>query len=372
MIEKFNIHISDKEINKLHQKITLTRWPDEINDEYWSHGTGMSFLKDLSNEWLNSFDWRDHEEELNKIGSYKFKSNSGLKIHFLHSKSDKEGAVPLIMTHGWPGSIQEFLKIIPIIHEKSKIPIDIICPSMPGFGFSDKPTEKGMDSEKIARIQHELMCALGYDKYVVQGGDWGATVSKWMAELYPDNCIGIHLNLVIAFPPDDIDPMQGVTENELKLLENFNKYKAQGYGYYEIQRTKPQTIGYSLNDSPVGLAAWIAEKYYGWFDEKTNKLVVTNDEVLSIISLYWFTESAPSSARLYKENGELGFSFNKISQPMAGAIFKKDIMIPPKVWAEKIYNVVQWNEYDGGHFAALEKPEVLAEDIINFISKLIK
>ena len=153
--------ISDEEINKLHQKIALTRWPDEINDEYWSHGTGMSFLKNLSNEWLNSFNWRDHEEELNKIGSYKFKSNSGLKIHFLHSKSDKEGAVPLIMTHGWPGSIQEFLKIIPIIHKKSKIPIDIICPSMPGFGFSDKPTEKGMDSEKIARIQHDFR--LQYD-----------------------------------------------------------------------------------------------------------------------------------------------------------------------------------------------------------------
>ena len=176
----------------------------------------MSFLKNLSNEWLNSFNWRNHEEELNKIGSYKFKSHSGLKIHFLHSKSDKEGAIPLIMTHGWPGSIQEFIKIIPIIHKKSKIPIDIICPSMPGFGFSDKPTDKGMDSEKIARIQHELMRALGYDKYVVQGGDWGATVSKWMAELYPNNCIGIHLNLVIAYPPDDQDPMQGVTQNEFQ------------------------------------------------------------------------------------------------------------------------------------------------------------
>lgn len=229
-----------------------------------------------------------------------------------------------------------------------------------------------MNSENIARIQHELMCALGYEKYVVQGGDCGATISKWMAELYPENCIGIHLNLVIAFHPDGQDPMKGVTPNEIKLLENFNKYKSQGYGYYEIQRTKPQTIGYGLNDSPIGLAAWIAEKFYGWFDTKTNKLVVSNDEVLSIISLYWFTETATSSARLYKENGEIGFSFNKIIQPMAGAIFKKDIMIPPRAWAEEIYNVVQWNEYDGGHFAALEKPEILANDITNFISKITK
>ena len=372
MIEKFNICIDQEQIDQLHTKLNLTRWPDEINDEFWSHGTGMHFLKDLSAEWLNTFNWRDHEEKLNKIGSYKYKTKSGLKIHFLHSKSNKDGAIPLVMTHGWPGSIQEFIKIIPIIHSKSNIPIDIICPSMPGFGFSDKPTSPGMNSENIARIQHELMCALGYEKYVVQGGDWGATVSKWMAELYPENCIGIHLNLVIAFPPDGPDYMKGVTPNEIKLLENFNKYKSQGYGYYEIQRTKPQTIGYGLNDSPIGLAAWIAEKFYGWFDTKTNKLVVSNDEVLSIISLYWFTETATSSARLYKENGEIGFSFNKIIQPMAGAIFKKDIMIPPRAWAEEIYNVVQWNEYDGGHFAALEKPEILANDIISFISKITK
>ena len=215
MIEKFDVHISDEEIDSLHSKIQLTRWPDEINDEKWSHGTSMSFLKNLSDHWLNEFNWRDHEKQINEAGSYKFKTQSGLKLHFLHSKSNNKNAIPLMMTHGWPGSVQEFLKIIPELHKESNVPIDIICPSLPGFGFSDKPTETGMDSQEIAKLQHELMIGLGYNKYVVQGGDWGSTVSKWMAELYPEHCKGIHLNLVIAFPPEGDNPMQGVTSEEL-------------------------------------------------------------------------------------------------------------------------------------------------------------
>lgn len=370
MIKEFVIHIDDTDIDLLHKKIELTRWPDEINNEFWSHGTDMSFLKNLSKYWIHNFNWRAHERKLNNIGSYKFTSKSGLDIHFLHAKSNKKNALALVMTHGWPGSIQEFIKVIPLIQNQSPRPVDIICPSLPGFGFSDKPKELGMNSEEIAKIQHELVMGLGYKEYVVQGGDWGATVSKWMAELFPENCIGIHLNLVIAFPPNTENPMEDVTENELKLLENFNKYKTQGYGYYEIQKTKPQTIGYGLNDSPVGLAAWITEKFYGWFDGNDNNLVISNDEVLSIISLYWFTESITSSVRLYKENGDFGFSFNSVQQPMAGALFNKDIMIPPRAWAEKIYNIVQWNEYDGGHFAAMEMPKELSNDVIQFINKL--
>ena len=371
MIEKFNIHISDEEINKLHQKITLTRWPDEINDEYWSHGTGMSFLKNLSNEWLNSFNWRDHEEELNKIGSYKFKSNSGLKIHFLHSKSDKEGAVPLIMTHGWPGSIQEFLKIIPLLTEgREGIEFNVVCPAIPGYGFSDKPAELGMNSEEVAKLENELMLSLGYNKYIAQGGDWGATITKWIAELFPENCIAIHLNLVLAFPGEGDDPMEGVTPEEAKGMENLQKYQETGFGYFAIQSTKPQTLGYGLNDSPVGLAGWIIEKFHGWAAKESNQLVVPLDEVLAIVSLYWFTESITSSARLYYENGPIGFSFNKINQPMAGAIFENEIARPPRAWAEKIYNIEQWNQYPGGHFAALENSEILASDIFSFAKKL--
>ena len=369
MINEFNIDVSNEDIDLLKQKIKLSRWPDEINKN-WSHGTDMSYLKHFSDKWLNEFNWRIHEEKINNIGSYSFKSSSGLKIHFLHSKSNSKDALPIVMTHGWPGSVQEFIKIIPMLHANAAKPVDIICPALPGFGFSDKPSKPGMNSKEMAKIQHELVMALGYKKYIVQGGDWGATISKWMAELFPDNCIGLHSNMVLAWPPADKDPMEGVSSEEERLLSNYDKYKQEGFGYYEIQKTKPQTVGYALNDSPIGLAAWIVEKFYGWFDGEENKLVVSDEEVQAIISLYWFSESITSSARIYKENGDLGFSFEKISQPMAGAVFKRDLIAPPRAWAEEIYNVVQWNIYDGGHFAALEKPETLSKDILNFIENL--
>ncbi len=228
-IEEFIVKVSEKDIDLLNKKIDLTRWPDEINHR-WSHGTDLNFLKELTNYWRNEFNWRDHEKKINDIGSYRYTTKSGLKLHFLHSKSKNDNAIPLVMTHGWPGSIQEFLKIIPIIQKNSDIPIDIICPSLPGFGFSDKPKEVGMDSKQIAILQHELLIALGYDKYIVQGGDWGATISKWMAELYPDHCIGIHLNMIIAWPPADKDPLENTSQEEQKLMANFEKYKEQGVG----------------------------------------------------------------------------------------------------------------------------------------------
>jgi len=370
MIEKFNIEIPQKDIEFLNKKLELTRWADEIDDnDNWSDGTNLNFLKDLCRYWQNDFDWREQEKILNDIGSFKFHYDGGY-IHFLHSKSNNPNAKNLILTHGWPGSIQEFIKVIKYLRDESNADFNIVCPSLPGFGFSSKPKSRGADSEAIARIHNSLMMELGYDKYIAQGGDWGATVSKWMADLYPDNCIGLHLNLVIAFPPDK-EPMQDVTDQEIKLLDNFEKYKSQGYGYYEIQKTKPQTIGYLLNDSPAGLAAWISEKFYGWFEDGSKDIVISIDELLSIISLYWFTESGASSARLYKENNGLGFSFNKVKQPTAGAIFKNDIMIPPRIWAENIYNIVQWNVYEGGHFAALERPQKLAKDIIESNSSIL-
>ena len=368
MIKEFNINIPEDEIKALKQKISLTRWPDELDNENWTDGTNMKFLKNLCSYWVDGFDWKKQEDILNKIGSYKFYYGDNY-IHFLHSRSSNPNAKNIIFTHGWPGSIHEFVKVIEFLNKQTKQDFNIVCPSLPGFGFSSKPKKRGTNSEAIARIQNKLMLELGYTKYIAQGGDWGATVSKWMADLFPENCIGLHLNLVIAFPPEK-NTMNGVTDHEKKLLNNYEKYKSSGYGYYEIQRTKPQTIGYLLNDSPVGLAAWISEKFYGWFEETENQIVISNDELLSIISLYWFTESGPSSARLYKENNGLGFSFNPVSQPTAGAIFKNDIMIPPKIWAEKIYNLVQWNEYDGGHFAAMEKPKELANDIVNFVNIL--
>ena len=369
MIKKYNINIPESEINDLKDRINNTRWPNDPFNEDWVNGTNKDFLKDFLNYWANDYDWRKAESKINELGSYIFKSKENIDIHFIHTRSDVSESIPILFTHGWPGSIQEFLKITKILSHSTKYNFSIVCPSIPGFGFSGKPDKKGFNSEKIAHIWHELMLELGYKKYIVQGGDWGATISKWIAELYPDSCIGLHLNLVIAYPPDK-DPFKDVSEKELKLLENYEKYKTQGFGYYEIQKTKPQSLGYGLTDSPAGLAGWIVEKYFGWFNDNDNNLVATTDEVLSIISLYWFSNSINSSLKLYKENGDFGFSFNKISVPTAGAIFKKDIMIPPKKWAEEIYNLIQWNVYDGGHFAALEKPEILAKDLEDFVDKL--
>ena len=213
-----------------------------------------------------------------------FHSSSGLDIHFLHSKSKHKNAYPLVMTHGWPGSVQEFLSIIPILNEGiDGVSFDVVCPSMPGYGFSSKPNDFGMNSQEIAKINHELMLALGYKKYIAQGGDWGATVSKWMADQFKDSCEALHLNLVLAWPPDSDDPMQGVTEEEIEGMKNFEKYQEKGFGYFAIQSTKPQTVAYGLNDSPVGLAAWIIEKFHAWTDDNSDQLVIPLD--LSLIHI---------------------------------------------------------------------------------------
>jgi len=371
MVREFKIFVPDEKIDLLNKKIDLTRWPDEINDDRWKLGTKKSYLEEAVGTWRNSFDWRKHEAKLNEAGSFKYKTDSGLELHYLHKKSGSRNAIPLLLTHGWPGSVQEFLKVIPLlIKGKEGIEFDIVCPAIPGYGFSDKPKELGMNAKEVAKLENELMLALGYTKYIAQGGDWGSMVSKWIAELFPENCIGLHLNLVIAFPPDGADPMDGVLPEEIEGMKNLEKYQATGYGYFAIQSTKPQTLGYGLNDSPVGLAAWIIEKFHGWANKESGQLVVPLDEVLAIVSLYWYTESITSSARFYYENGPMGFSLNKISQPMGGAIFKNEIARPPKVWADEIYNIIQWNQHPGGHFAALENPEILAEDIFSYAAKL--
>ena len=370
-IQDFEIRVPEKEIDFLRAKIALTRWPDEINDERWSLGTGLSFLQDLVSYWATEYDWRRAEQTLNEAGSFKFKTSTGLNLHFLHSKSPDPNAIPLIMAHGWPGSVQEFLKIIPLLNQGiDGQAFHVVCPSMPGYGFSDKPTEHGMNSEAIAKLNHELMLALGYEKYIAQGGDWGATVTKWMAELFPENCIGLHLNLVLAFPPENADSLEGLSEDEIEGMENFKKYQEKGYGYYLIQNTKPQSLGYGLHDSPAGLAGWIAEKFQAWTNDSINRLVISQDEVLDIISLYWFTESITSSIRLYHENGLIGFSLNPITQPTGCILFDNEIARPPRAWAEPTYNIVQWTRAAGGHFAAVENPEVLAKDIASF-AKLI-
>ena len=375
MIKPFKLNIPDKALQEIYTKVKNYPWHEMPDDGGWKYGSNLEYMKEISSYWIKDFDWRKHEVEINKFSNFTTAIDD-IEIHFIHEKGSGSNPTPLLLMHGWPGSVVEFLHIIEKLAHPEKFggniedAFDVIVPSLPGFGFSGRPS-KPMGPRKIAAILNKLMIdKLEYKNYLAQGGDWGATITKWIAELFPENCIAIHLNLVLAFPGEGDDPMEGVTPEEAKGMENLQKYQETGFGYFAIQSTKPQTLGYGLNDSPVGLAGWIIEKFHGWAAKESNQLVVPLDEVLAIVSLYWFTESITSSARLYYENGPIGFSFNKINQPMAGAIFENEIARPPRAWAEKIYNIEQWNKYPGGHFAALENSEILASDIFSFAKKL--
>ena len=373
-IKSFKIEIAEEDINELRGRIESTRWPEKETVNDWSQGTPLSYMKEVSEYWIKNYNWKEREKYYNSFDQY-ITTIDELDIHFVHIKSEIENATPLIMSHGWPGSIVEFHKIIrPLVDPlnyggEKEDAFHVVCPSLPGYGFSSKPSKNGTGVDKIAEIWNQLMNKIGYKNYFAQGGDWGSAITIAIGKQNRGNCLGLHVNM--PFAPPTKEAIENPSERDKIAFEGLNYYQEWGSGYSKQQSTRPQTLGYSLVDSPIGQAAWIIEKFYGWFDGEDNKLVVSNEEVLAIVSLYWFTKSITSSARLYRENGDMGFSFEKITQPMAGAIFKRDLIAPPKVWAEQIYDVVQWNIYDGGHFAALEEPDALSEDIIKFVTKVV-
>ncbi len=298
-------------------------------------------------------------------------------IHFIHVRSRHENALPLIVTHGWPGSIFEFYKIIepltdPTAHGGAAgDAFHVVCPSIPGYGFSDAPPEPGWDCRKMAEINVALMARLGYERYAAQGGDWGAMISTFTGLLDAPHCVGIHLNMAIAAPPKDGDPRAGLTEKELEGLRRFSEWRKNETGYQAIQGTKPQTLGYSLNDSPAGLAAWIVEKFRTWSDCGGDiESRFSRDELLTNVMIYWVSQSITSSARLYCESMRAG-SFGRIEErvdvPTAIAVFPGELMHPPRAWVERIFNLARWTEMpSGGHFAALEEPARLVEDVRAF------
>ena len=376
MIKKYKISVPKSTLNNIYKKVRNYPWNNIQKMDGWLHGTNHDYLKKISKYWTSKFNWKLQEKKINKFNN--FTTNiEGIKIHFIREKGSGKNPTPLLILHGWPGSIVEFLEVIEKLAHPEKFggniedSFDVIVPSLPGFGFSGAP-KKPMGPRKISKIMNELMTKkLKYKKYIAQGGDWGATISKWIAELYPENCIGLHLNLVPAFPPSNGNVTDDLSEEEIKGLENFEKYQKTGLGYYQIQMTKPQSLGYALNDSPVGLAGWIVEKFHSWTNDDLDRIVINDDEVLAIVSLYWFTQSITSSMRLYYENGIISFSPNYIETPTGGIIFDKEIVRPPKAWAKKIYNIVHWTNAEGGHFAAMENPETLANDIVSFTKEII-
>lgn len=379
-IKPFKIQISDAALKDLRDRLSRTRFPDEVNDNDWSYGTSLTYLKELCEYWGQKFDWRAQEAALNHFPQFTTEIG-GLNLHFVHVRSKEPDALPLIITHGWPGSVIEFRKIIgpltdPVAHGgAAQDAFHVVCPSMPGYGFSEAAKRPGMDLEQITKIEAELMARLGYARYGAQGGDWGAMVSTLLGVVDPDHCIGIHLNMVWAGPPQgEENPTEGLTSQDLAHLEQNQRFQAEEMGYFHIQSTKPQTIGYALNDSPAGLAAWIVEKFRTWSDCKGNiESRFTKDELLTNITLYWVTGTITSSARLYCEAARAGPAglarVNKV--PMGAAIFPKEVVKTPRSWVEKRYNLQHWTEMPaGGHFAALEEPHLLAVDIRSFFRKI--
>ncbi len=369
-VQPFKIHVDDALLTDLHARIARARWPEQIGPD-WQYGTPVGYLKSLCEYWRTGFDWRAQEARLNAFDQFGTEME-GERLHFIHQRSPEPDAKPLLLSHGWPGSITEFMKVIgPLTDPRAhggdpKDAFHVVAPSIPGYGFSAAPREPGFDARGVARRFAALMARLGYGSYFAQGGDWGSAISTWIAVDDAAHCKAIHLNLVFVARPRDDDAMAGVSEDELKRWQGRGAYMAEETGYQSIQSTKPQTLGYGLNDSPVGLASWIVEKFHGWTQHGGNhELVVTRDEILTNITVYWATQSITSSTRLYYENRHAGNKYPaRIDTPTCVALFPGELALPPRRWVERQYNLVHWREQArGGHFAALEAPELLVADV---------
>jgi pimeloyl-ACP methyl ester carboxylesterase len=368
-INPFKITIAEGQLDDLSQRLALTRFPERETPSDWSQGVPLEYMREVVDYWQDGYDWRRIEARINGFEQFTTELD-GLNIHFLHVRSPHADALPLILTHGWPGSIIEFLKVIEPLTDPASHggdPADafhLVIPALPGYGFSDKPREPGWGVEKIASQWAELMARLGYPRYVAQGGDWGSAVTTSLGVQDSKHCQAIHLNMVSARP--DPDTMNDLTEAEKSAIAGMKHYQDWDSGYSKEQRTRPQTVGYSLVDSPAGQAAWILEKFWAWTDcDGHPENVLSRDEMLDNIMLYWLTQSGASSARLYWESFGTLSSPREIEVPTGCSIFPKEIFTPSRRWAEKRYtNIIHWNELDrGGHFAAFEQPESFVGEV---------
>ncbi len=363
-IRAFTLAVPQQELDDLNTRIDLTRWPEKETVEDWSQGTPLAALQDLVAYWRAGYDWRRCEARLNALGQFMTEID-GLPIHFIHVRSPHGGAMPLIMTHGWPGSVIEFMSVIEALTnpDDPAQAFDLVLPSLPGFGFSGKPATTGWGVEKIGRAWGELMTRLGYTRWVAQGGDWGSAVTTAIGVQKVAGCAGIHLNMPIGRPlPED---MENPTPAELKALGALKHYQDWDSGYSTQQRTRPQTVGYGLVDSPVGLAGWIFEKMWAWTDNSGSPFdALSRDQILDNIMLYWLPANGASSARLYWESFG-SFAPQEIELPVAVSAFPKEILPTPRKWAERNYrNLVHWGDMEkGGHFAAWEQPDAFVAEL---------
>ncbi|HWF81098.1 MAG TPA: epoxide hydrolase [Streptosporangiaceae bacterium] len=376
-IEPFRIDIPQADLDDLRARLARTRWPDQLPGVGWDYGIPLEYVRELAGYWRTGYDWRVHEQKLNGFDQFTT-TIDGQRVHFLHVRSAEPGAVPLVITHGWPGSIAEFSEIIgpltdPAAHGGDRADaFHLVVPSIPGFGFSGPTSDTGWNPRRIARAWDELMGRLGYDRYGAQGGDWGSAISRELGLVAPDHLIGVHLNMLSARPSDGATT-NDLTDEESARLQALKHFRSTGSGYQAIQSTRPQTLAYGLTDSPAGQLAWIAEKFGEWTDNGLPDQAVGRDHLLTNVSIYWLTATAGSSARLYYETAHTGGWGTPAtsSVPTGIAVFPREIAPPIRRFAEQSNNIVHWTEFDrGGHFAAMEQPGLLTGDIRDFFRQL--
>jgi pimeloyl-ACP methyl ester carboxylesterase len=385
-IRPFQIAVEDAVLEDLQARLARTRWPQQIEGSQWEYGVPLDYMRQLVAYWQSTYNWREQERRLNQLPQFTT-TIDGLEIHFVHVRSREPNALPLLIVHGWPGSFYEFYKIIgpltdPLAHGgRAEDAFHVVCPSLPGFAFSSKPNERGWTSQRMAEVCGKLMARLGYERYGAQGGDWGSGIVRWLASADGGHCVGAHSNFPPAAQPAE-DPMRDVTPEELERFQNRRRELADHFAYAAIQGTRPLTLAYGLNDSPAALAAWIVDKFWAWSDHGGDlERSFTKDELLTNVMLYWVTESMPSATRIYYESSHnlprpssmTPFQGGGLPAPLGFALFPKEINVPPRAWVERNVGpaMIHWTEMPhGGHFAALEVPDLLVEDVRAFFRKL--
>lgn len=378
---EYRIDVPEAALHDLRDRLAAARWPASIDVDGWEDGTSLAFMERLVDHWLHRFDWRTQEERLNRLPN-RMMTIDGQDVHYVHRRGTGPSPMPLVLTHGWPGSFAEMERILPLLADPAAHggdPADafhVVVPSLPGYGFSPAPARAGLSSREIAAMWRELMLGLGYDRFGAQGGDIGAGVSMWLARTFPGALAGVHVNYVPGgFRPPLGDGSPPITTEEQLFLDHARSWSEEEGAYAALQATRPQTLAFALRDSPVGLAAWIAEKFRAWTNCSGDlESVVPMDTLLTDVCLHWFSDGLTSSLRLYRENRRRPLAFEagqRVAVPLGVALFPRELPMPPRSWVGRVFDVRRWTEMPaGGHFAALEQPQLLAADIRAFFRPL--
>ena len=374
MVESFRISVPQEQLDELTSRLRNTRWPPGAGGPS-EYGISRQYVESLVTYWIDRFDWREVESELNRLPQYRYVSRSGA-IHFMHVRPESARHTILI-TPGWPSTFIEATKLLVRLTAPERVhqhPLNVVVATIPGYGFSEPPTTAGSNAFVVADAWAELMSVLGYENYIVQGGDWGASIATALAVRHPEKVRGLHLNYIPQSYVPHVAPPGTFSEAEQQFLKDRDNWAELHGGYAHVQRREPDTLAFGLNDSPVGLLAWIVDKFRKWADWDGAKQPFSQRDLISIVSIYWFTQSIASSIRLYSEHARAplrGFDRRSLPMPTAIARFPKEAPFPPREWIERLFNVARWSEFDrGGHFPAWEAPDLLADDIMSFSDQL--